>query len=137
MNLNEINFQFAFQFMGQDAKTEKITSKDDPTFVRIVVEVYGEEDGEMSVSRELPYHKCTEEEFAEFYPIVEDEKNNLENLKGGFNCIDWKDEDPYLVYGDFANGSTYQALNIFLVPCNYDGEYIKSRTIEPECNTDP
>ena len=46
MNLNEINYKFAFQFIGWDSKTEEYTPKDDPSFVKIIVEVYADEDGE-------------------------------------------------------------------------------------------
>ena len=106
MNLNEIDFKFAFQFMGLDPKTGEYTPKDDPSFVKIIVEVFGkgegEGDGYYSTLKEIPYRKCTEEDFAEFHPIVEEKKQILDDLKdlGAFNCIDWKDEDPFLIFGD-------------------------------------
>ena len=53
--------------------------------------------------RDIPYHKCTKEEYAEFHPIVSSEETYLELYKySGFNCIDWDDiEDPRLIFGDF------------------------------------
>ena len=86
MNLNEIDFKFAFQFMGLDPKTGEYTPKDDPSFVKIIVEVFGKGegeygDGEYSTLKEIPYRKCTEEDFAEFYPVVEEKKYFFEDLK--------------------------------------------------------
>ena len=55
--------------------------------------------------RVIPHHKCTEEDFEEFYPFDGDETKTA-NSAADFNCIDWDDEDPYLVYGDQATGVT-------------------------------
>ena len=40
---------------------------------------------------------------------------------GGFNCIDWEDNEPLLVYGDQYADDYFRTLNVILVPCNYVG----------------
>ena len=52
--------------------------------------------------KSIPFHKCTEEEYAEFYPIREDKKTEFDFKKTsiGFYCIDWdNNESPHLIYG--------------------------------------
>ena len=41
----------------------------------------------------IPHHKCTEEEYAEFYPLESDSAAIHDYIKsaGGYNCIDWDD----------------------------------------------
>ena len=42
---------------------------------------------------------------------------------GGFYCIDWNSEDPYLLFGDMSIlDDAHQNLNVELVPCNWVGE---------------
>ena len=54
--------------------------------------------------RDIPHHKCTEEEYAEFYPVVSSDERLLEVGKNyGLNCIDWDVEDPHLLFGDETN----------------------------------
>ena len=54
------------------------------------------------IEKTIPHHKCTEEEYAQFSPMVTNSKSRFQKLKdaGGFYCIDWDDQDPYLIYGD-------------------------------------
>ena len=54
---------------------------------------------------QLAYHKCTEDEYADFFPINKDQKDVLEKMKtesGGFFCLDWDDPiyEPCTVYGE-------------------------------------
>ena len=54
---------------------------------------------------------------------------------GGFYCIDWNSEDPYLLFGDMSIlDDAHQNLNVELVPCNWVGES-GEETIMPQCNT--
>ena len=52
--------------------------------------------------RIVPHHECTSEDYAEFYPIDTKQEKLLKNIKEsekkGFLCLDWKDDDPYLIY---------------------------------------
>ena len=84
----------------------------------------------------IPYHKCTEEEYAEFYPLVSHRERQfqLHEVAGGFNCIDWDNDNPYLVFGDSTNDDVWQNLNILLVTCDYIGQF-GYHTVPEECNT--
>ena len=101
INLNEQNLKMAFQFTGIDPETGAMTEKHDPKFVKMVVWQTGQDpDGEY-LERLIPHHACTEEEYAEFNPFSSVSSQSLESFRafGEFNCIDWDDEDPYLVFG--------------------------------------
>ena len=56
-------------------------------------------------SKTIPHHECTEEEYAEFYPIVSSDEGYLQLAKyaGGLYCIDWDIEEPHLIFGEHAN----------------------------------
>ena len=60
MNFNEMNFKFAFQFMGWDTNSWEYTSKDDPSFVKITVHLFGSDIGDVFIEKEVTYHTCTE-----------------------------------------------------------------------------
>ena len=66
-NLNERNYRVAFTVESFYAP---IQQKSDPRYVKYLVRMYGQRNGQ-SFQRVLPYHKCTEEEFDEFYPVKE------------------------------------------------------------------
>ena len=59
----------------------------------------------------------------------------FKNYYGGYNCIDWDDENPYLVYGDDSTDSIFQSLEVILAPCNYVGQFGEP-TIPPGCTYD-
>ena len=65
VNLTEDKFRIAFSVA--DYKKPK-NLKNDPEFVRWHFRLKGEKDGE-GYEKVLPYRKCTEEDYAEFYPI--------------------------------------------------------------------
>ena len=57
----------------------------------------------MEFERVLPHHKCTEEDFAEFSPIVKHQENFLQKVKNdseySLYCLDWDSNDPFVIYG--------------------------------------
>ena len=61
------------------------------------------------LEKAIPHHKCSEEEIAQFYPVKSESQSSLDfvNNRGGFNCIDWDDEDPHLIFGDRTEDSVY------------------------------
>ena len=68
LNLNAINFKAAFQFTAYDSSTYDFVEKNDPNFVKMVVRRIGTD--YVNIYEEtIPHHKCTEEEYADFYPI--------------------------------------------------------------------
>ena len=108
LNLNEINFNFAFIFNGWDSSEMIHREKGDPNFVKAIVRFYGFNKGAY-FERDIPHHKCTEEEYAKFYPIVSSEEIYLKRWKKqDLNCIDWNFEDPYLIFGDFSTDDVSQ-----------------------------
>ena len=83
----------------------------------------------------LPFHKCTDEDFAQFYPIAPLQQQRFSSLKEeeGLYCIDWDDENPYLIYG-IEDDPEYARLDVKLAPCN---EIDSDKYIDPACNFDP
>ena len=74
----------------------------------------------MSFEEVLSYHKCTAEDYAQFYPVdekfIKTFKLITENENRGLNCLDWNDD--FKVWGEESEGE-YQRVEIFFVPCNY------------------
>ena len=65
VSLNEKNMRFAFAI--EDFLVPK-QLKNDPDYVKWVVRLFGRKDGKY-FQKQLPYHICTEEDYADFYPI--------------------------------------------------------------------
>ena len=64
LNINDRNLRFAFAFEGYlDRKI-----KNDPRYVKWIFRQSYKKDNKWS-ERILPYHECTEQDYAEFYPI--------------------------------------------------------------------
>ena len=64
LNLNDRNFRIAFSF--EEKKAKKL--KNDPRYVRWIFRIKGFK-GDKEYEKILPYHECTDEDYAEFYPI--------------------------------------------------------------------
>lgn len=74
--------------------------------------------------RILEAHKCTDEDYAEFYPTEENSVGLLAAIradpKRDFFCLDWsEDSEPMNVYGYQEVEAEYSALEVLVVPCNY------------------
>ena len=65
LNLNERKFRFAFTVESYRQPKEQ---KNDPRYVKYLVRYYGKRKGK-EFQRILPYHKCTEDDYKEFYPV--------------------------------------------------------------------
>ena len=65
------------------------------------------------------------------------QEKDLEEFKSiaGFQCIDLKDEDPYLIFGDASEDESRQTMEVMLAPCNYVGAF-GEHSIPPDCNAD-
>ena len=87
----------------------------------------------------LDYHKCTDEDYDAFYPVVKQSATQLNAIRSdperGMLCIDWDDEDePIEIMGDEAEDN-YIRFDAVLTPCNYvhrDLGYDQD-SIHPEC----
>ena len=66
-NLNQANYRIAFSFEGED--DDKL--KDDPRYVKIIARFWHRKDG-IKGEKILNYHKCTEEDLNEFYPVAKE-----------------------------------------------------------------
>ena len=90
--------------------------------MRWVFRLKNERDG-IKYEKVLPYHVCTDEDIAEFYPIRPDMASKLERIRKdpdrGFLCIDWEDDDPLTLYGQYEHMQNYQEIDVTLAPCNY------------------
>ena len=91
-------------FNGWDYSIGYYNKKHNSNFVKPIVRFKGYDDGRY-YERDIPHHKCTEEEYAEFYPIVSSDEGYLQLAKyaGGLYCIDWDIEEPHLIFGEHAN----------------------------------
>ena len=65
LNLNERKMRFAFTF---ESYFKPYQQKNDPRYVKYLFRLYGKRNG-IFYQRVLPYHKCTEAEYNEFYPV--------------------------------------------------------------------
>ena len=64
MDLNEVGFRMAVSVEGFGPDD----LKDDKRYVKYIFRMYGKKNWE-PYERILPYHKCTDEDYDQFYPI--------------------------------------------------------------------
>ena len=137
LNMNEANFRIAVTIEDYYSPREL---KIDPKYVKWIFRMYGKRNG-VWWQELLPYHVCTEEDYAEFYPAeinsIDKLKSIKEDPKRGMLCIDWNDERPFMI-GGRENDIDYSRLDIVLTPCNYLHTMLdyKEDTISPECIPD-
>ena len=47
---------------------------------------------------------CTDDDYAEFYPITSGEEKELSKIRSepnrGLFCLDWDEAEPFIIYGD-------------------------------------
>ena len=100
--------------------------------------MYGKKNG-VAFEDVLPYHNCTDADWAEFPPPSKASKDAFESItsdpKRGMFCIDWSKER--LIYGN-ENNQNFQRIDILMNPCNYLHTHIgyEGDTIDPECIAD-
>ena len=75
----------------------------------------------------VEFHKCTEEDYAEFYPVSTSSASLLKNLKYmGLYCIDL--DENLSIGGDWTSGEYNVDLAVIISPCR------KSEL--PDCTSD-
>ena len=88
INLNDINFRFAFTVEGYLDREMKA----DPAYVKYLVRIFGIKDG-IEYQEFIPYHRCTDDDWAQFYPPADSARDGWETIrddpKRGFFCLDW------------------------------------------------
>ena len=75
---------------------------DDPHYVKWIVRLRGIRDG-VGFEKILPYHKCTDADYAKFYPVAKKSKGELSAIKAdpkkSLFCLDeWTEH--FFVGGD-------------------------------------
>ena len=87
----------AFSFIGESDKI----MRDDPRYVKIIARFWQKADGQKKEVI-LKYHKCTSDDYTQFYPITPKQKSVYNEIIAdndrGFYCVDW--DDSYQIYGD-------------------------------------
>jgi hypothetical protein len=103
-------------FGAVDYKTKQILRDDS----KIEWDVYIDEMKDLQVVKSTPinYHICTEEDYDDFYPVVEQDSEFLKKLRdsAALYCIDA--DQPLLIRG--TNEIDSSNLNIDLKPCSHD-----------------
>ena len=116
VDLSAINFRMAFTVESYIDKQMKKDSRYIKWFIRQKSIVGGED-----VENILEFHPCTEEDYAQFYPIETRQESLLNKIKNdplrGFFCLNWA-TDKLTIFGD-ENGLNYQRLEFATYPCNY------------------
>ena len=84
--------------------------------------MYGQRNG-VEFLRKVPFHKCTDEDYDQFYPVKRQSADLLKQIREdperGLFCIDWNDEDEPIEIAGYEYDANYTRLDIMLVPCNY------------------
>ena len=116
VNLNEIGWRMAFSIENMETRKQIR----DPRYVKWIVRLY-KKHPEGLTEQHLPFHRCTTEDLAQFYPLARSAKDEFKSLTEdahrGLFCLDSWPEDMY-IGGDFSSAD-YQSLDFILTPCNY------------------
>lgn len=107
VDLAEFNFKVAFTVEKIESQGHHVSALD-PDYVEWAAYFF-------DTKTENPYnkvdvHKCTEEDFSEFYPISANHRHNLDNIKkrNNFYCLSKKDkfgnDVNMTLYGNYYSG---------------------------------
>ena len=104
LNLNEREIRIAFRYAKGYHPTYNI---EDTRYVRTIVRVTGmNADTQELYETQIPYHKCTDEDYSHFYPIRSENKDMLQIIRDDpeqhFLCLDWDELDPFLLFGTWS-----------------------------------
>ena len=93
--------------------------KDDPRFTQWLVSYNTADSDGNNQARHYLMHKCTDSEYAKFYPPDHDSKVKFELFKKSrsFYCFDLPEERDQEIYGYWQSGSNYAAIDIVLASC--------------------
>lgn len=87
MSFDKMGFRFAFTIEDSFSHDNKF----DTRYNKVIARVIGNKGG-VKFEKILPYHRCTEEDFAQFYPVTAEYARDVENMnndpKRGLFCID-------------------------------------------------
>ena len=131
LDLNEAQFRIAFSVEGFHDRE----MKDDHRYVKYLVRLYGHLDFQ-KVEYALPFHKCTESDWALFPPASRDSLGAWTDIKDdpkrNMFCIDWDGDRN--IFGNYRNPD-FRGIDIVFAPCNYwhhlEGDF--EDTVHPDC----
>ena len=116
VNLSNIGFRVAFSFRG--SKSHLLL--DDPHYVKWIVRRTGMRNG-TSFEETLPYHKCTEADFAGFRLPAKRSQDALKEIredpKKSLFCLDEWTEN--LSIGGDEETADWSTVEMTMAPCNY------------------
>ena len=120
MNKNDFRLAFAVE----NYKTNKLKDDPDGDFLKWIFQIHGRKDGEY-FQKPLNYHKCTDEDFDQFYPIMKTAEKQFQKMREdpirGFLCLDWgREHDDYEIFGNEVHDEEYSRLEVILTSCNYN-----------------
>ena len=131
IELNSINFRFAFTVEGQFDEKRKVDSRYTKLLAR---HLKLDPKNEFQEEKIYPVYECTEADYAQFYPIIEDHAVRYNNIRygedRGFYCIDWEKED---VHVGVSKVGFVNYVDIILAPCNFIGNPEYGLGIAEEC----
>jgi hypothetical protein len=110
--------KFKIGFFALDFETQEV--KNDPKYVNWRLKTYLIKDNALKYIKEAGLHKCTEQEYEEFYEPAESNKNYFEKHKKAksFMCLNEFDNNgdkvDYKLYGGLGSGLAH---DIEFFPC--------------------
>ena len=137
VNLSKIDFRVAFSFRG--SKSHLLL--DDPRYVKWIVRRTGMRNG-TQFEETLPYHKCTDADFARFRQPAKRSRDSLKEIREDPNkslyCLDEWSKNMYI--GGDKETANWSTIEISLAPCNYiRGFYdktVKKDKVSKDCIPD-
>ena len=96
--MDDFGFKFAFTIENYIDKTVR----DDPAYVKYLARYVISTNGIITETL-LSFHKCNDTDWKDFAPTGKAFVEKFENIKKDpnryFNCIDWPDNEPPVIYG--------------------------------------
>ena len=118
VNLKKRNFKMALSIEDYNAPRRQ---KNDPRYVKWLFMMHYKING-VSDQRKLSYHKCTDEEYNQFYPVQRESEAILKEIREdperGLYCIDFDDFELINLMG-LETDNNYLNFAAYLVPCNF------------------
>ena len=112
-------------------------TKNNPHYIKTFARLASAVDGE-DVTYEVPFHQCTDDDYANFMPPNKAAINGLESRrndpKRGLWCFDWSEIEFFGTERTKSNAR----LEILFLPCNHRLTHLggKEDRIDPECVED-
>ena len=89
----------------------------DDRFFKFVAKRYSKIE-DVFTTTHYPMHRCTEADYATFYPIESRIANKVNKMKkmNALSCLNWDNID-FPLHGTWTSGDDYEALDIIVLPC--------------------